>query len=217
MDELHRPGITPAEANTFIEGFSASALKKEYEALAKNPNFIRCMKQNPKTGFSKWEDLQARTDLMVKEIVEEKKNEGYQKSSVFVVQKHVKKAGFSYQVDTVHALQPNKDKLYKEVADLLTEDILTDPKNRYVAEAITMNPVEKRLLQMNALEFLKNGKYFDHVSPEKAVLRIDHLQTDPAVKESIVKNFALKRENLQKLNIRIQPKQQRRNIAAPTI
>ena len=31
------------------------------------------MKQNPKTGFSKWEDLQARTDLMVKEIVEEKK------------------------------------------------------------------------------------------------------------------------------------------------
>ena len=217
MDELHRPGITPAEANTFIEGFSASALKKEYEALAKNPNFIRCMKQNPKTGFSKWEDLQARTDLMVKEIVEEKKNEGYQKSSVFVVQKHVKKAGFSYQVDTVHALQPNKDKLYKEVADLLTEDILTDPKNRYVAEAITMNPVEKRLLQMNALEFLKKGKYFDHVSPEKAVLRIDHLQTDPAVKESIVKNFALKRENLQKLKISIQPKQQRRNIAAPAI
>ena len=157
MDEIHRPGITPAEANTIVERFSSSAFKKEYEALAKNPNFIRCMKQNPKNGFSKWESIQTMTDSAVKEIENEKRTEGYQRTSHFMVEKYTKKIGFSYMMGSRQNLAPHLDELYTDVANLMAQEILTNPKNRYIAESITMNPAERQMLQASAMETLKKA------------------------------------------------------------
>ena len=96
----------------------------------------------------------------------------------------------------------------------MVQDILTNPKNRYVAESITMNPAERQLLQASALETLKKGKIFDNVTPQKATMRLNHLQEDPTMMESAVKSFNQKREAMQKQEIankqimRIRPKQQ---------
>ena len=208
MDEIHRPGITPAEANTIFERFDRVAFKAEYEALAKNPNFIRCVKQDPKNGFSKWESLQIRTDETVKEIENEKKNEGYARTSHFMVEKYAKKTGFAYLRESKQILAPHTEDLYRDVTNLMTQEILTDPKNRYVAEAITMNPAERQLLQMSVMETLKKENYFNDVTPQKATMRINHLQEDKTMMESMVKNFNRKREEMLKQTVRIQPKQQ---------
>jgi len=214
MDEIHQPGITPAEARTIVEGFNPAKFKKEYEALAKNPNFIRCVKQNPKNGFSKWESIQLQTDVTVKAIENEKKNEGYQRTSHFMVEKYAKKIGFSYMRGAKQNLAHHLDNLYQDAANLMVQDILTNPKNRYVAESITMNPAERQLLQASALETLKKGKIFDNVTPQKATMRLNHLQEDPTMMESAVKSFNQKREAMQKQEIankqimRIRPKQQ---------
>ena len=215
MDEIYRPGISPAEANTIVERFSATEFKKEYEALAKNPNFIRCMSQNPKNGFSKWESIQARTDATVKSVVDEKKNEGFQRTSHFIVDKYAKQVGFAYMRDTKQILAPHLNDLYNDAANLMVQDILTDPKNRYIAESVTMNPAEKKLLQASALEILKKGRYFENVTPQKATSRLNHLQEEPSVMDSIAKSFVQKRETLLKQTVRIRPEQQRRNVAAP--
>ena len=215
MDEIYRPGITTAEANTIVERFSSTEFKKEYEALAKNPNFIRCVKENPKTGFSKWEDIQARTAATVREIENEKKAEGYQRTSHFMVEKYAKKTGFAYLKGLKQVLAPHLNNLYTDVANLMAQEILTDPKNRYIAESITMNPAERQLLQMSVMETLKKGKFFDNATPQEATIRLNHLQENKAVMESMVKNFTQKREAMQKQVIRIQPKQQKKAIAGP--
>ena len=97
----------------------------------------------------------------------------------------------------------------------MAQEILTDPKNRYIAESITMNPAERQLLQMSVMETLKKGKFFDNATPQEATIRLNHLQENKAVMESMVKNFTQKREAMQKQVIRIQPKQQKKAIAGP--
>ena len=78
-----------------------------------------------------------------------------------------------------------------------------------------MNPAEKKLLQASALEILKKGRYFENVTPQKATSRLNHLQEEPSVMDSIAKSFVQKRETLLKQTVRIRPEQQRRNVAAP--
>ena len=211
MDEIYRPGITPAEATTIVERFNTADFKKEYEALAQNPNFIRCVKENPKNAFSKWASIQMQTDATVREIENEKREEGYQRTAHFMIEKYTKKSGFSFFMGAKQDLSAHLDELYTDVANLMMQEILTNPKNRYIAESITMNPAQRELLKASVLETLKNGKYFDNVTPQKATMRLNHLQENPAVMDTMVKNFTQKREALKKQVIKIQPKQQKVN------
>ena len=132
-----------------------------------------------------------------------------------MVEKYAKKTGLAYLKGSKQVLAPHLNNLYMDVANLMAQEILTDPKYRYIAESITMNPAERRLLQMSVMETLKKGKFFDNASPQEATIKLNHLQENKAVMESMVKNFTQKREAMQKQVIRIQPKQQKKAIAGP--
>ncbi|SEP84542.1 hypothetical protein SAMN02910369_00725 [Lachnospiraceae bacterium NE2001] len=189
IDKIFAPGISSAAAKNLADGFKASDFKKQYTALAKNPYFIQCIKDNPKTGLSKWNELETQTDLTIKAFQAEHMDLGLERLAPGIINQNIGNMSGPFGKPSPERMKRRQDEIITKMADAMTLDMLIDPSMRNLAREITQHPENRERLNEAIKSHLEAQNIFASERVDKATIKAAELMTNPESRKQLANNF----------------------------
>ncbi|SNU08623.1 hypothetical protein SAMN06297422_11957 [Lachnospiraceae bacterium] len=189
MDKAYRPSATNDDIKKVADEFNPENVKKEYEALAKNPLFIDCMKKNPQTAFSKWDNIEKNTDKVIKGYQEElDRIIGNRRETLTAKYLYIwhKENGIDYSTE---------NEKFQKLGRVLALQIITSPQGRNLGRAISIEGAnEFDAFAENISKYIKDrdilNKYNGHYTMDK----IKSCLMDPQLSGVLIKDYTAKKQ-----------------------